>query len=146
MLCAPDEAATAALAALAALLRSGHLCAVCRNAANATATEAPAAAPAATDSTAGQSFGSSKEATAAQDSPQQHQHSLQLEAAAAGAAAGPAAAAGDSTAGRDPPLGSVTLCLTAAAFAEPVAADEGAQRAWNRHLAALLPWLLPGDA
>ena len=51
--------------------------------------------------------------------------------------------AGDSVqrAALDP--GSITVCLTAAAFAQPVAADEAAQRPWNRQLAALLPWLAP---
>ena len=42
-----------------------------------------------------------------------------------------------------PDPGSITVCLTAAAFAQPVAADEAAQRPWNRQLAALLPWLAP---
>lgn len=42
-----------------------------------------------------------------------------------------------------PAPGGVTLCLAAAAFSMPVAADEAAQHAWNRQLAALLPWLLP---
>jgi hypothetical protein len=54
------------------------------------------------------------------------------------------AAASTQQAAPDP--GSVAVCLTAAAFAEPVAADEAAQRPWNRQLAALLPWLAPQHA
>jgi hypothetical protein len=51
--------------------------------------------------------------------------------------------AGDSMPRDAAELGSVTVCLTAAVFAQPVAADEAAQRPWNRQLAALLPWLAP---
>ena len=51
--------------------------------------------------------------------------------------------AGGSVQRAAPDPGSVTVCLTAAAFAQPVAADEAAQRPWNRQLAALLPWLAP---
>lgn len=51
--------------------------------------------------------------------------------------------AGDSAQQAAPDPGSMTVCLSAAAFAEPVAADEAAQRPWNRQLAMLLPWLAP---
>ena len=43
------------------------------------------------------------------------------------------------------PAGSLAVCLAPLAFAEEVAPDEARQRAWNRQLAVLLPWLLPQD-
>ncbi len=108
----------ASAAALAALLQSGHLL----------AHHSPAAA-------AGSGAGSGDGAATAPDSS--------AEAAARACGSGGMLGSGAEAAS---PLGSVEFSLSARAFAETVAPDEAQQRAWNRHLAALLPWLLPGHS